>query len=110
MGFKENFRAELTYSGILIKEIAATTGISYRTLNNYLSKKGQLPSIETGVKIARALGVSVEYLVSGEHPDENRRDKAELRAIGRLAKTLTFGKRKFLLDMLRLLANNTYIE
>jgi len=103
MGFKENFKAELSYSGMLIKEISAITGIKYRTINNYLSKRGQSPSIETGVKIAKALGVTAEYLVSGNQENETLQSDGELRAISRLAKELSISNRKFALEMLKLL-------
>jgi transcriptional regulator with XRE-family HTH domain len=65
MGFKENLKAELAYKDILVKELAASAGISQHTLNNYLSTRGQIPSADVAVKIARVLGVSVEYLITG---------------------------------------------
>ena len=101
MGFKENFKAELSYSGMLVKEISALAGVNYRSLNNYLSKRGQIPSVETGVKIARALGVSAEFLVFGE--DVAERAGGEVRAITGIARGLSENKRKFALDFLRLL-------
>jgi lambda repressor-like predicted transcriptional regulator len=36
MGFRENLKAELTYSGILVKELAAEAGIKKHTIDNYL--------------------------------------------------------------------------
>ena len=36
------------------------------TFLSYIDSRGYLPNVETAVKIARALGVSVEYLVTGE--------------------------------------------
>jgi transcriptional regulator with XRE-family HTH domain len=66
MGFKENLKSELAYQDMLVKELAALTGISRHTLDNYLNIRGHIPSADIAVKIARALGVSVEYLVSGE--------------------------------------------
>lgn len=72
MGFKENLKSELIYSGILVKELSIKTGIKKHTLDNYLNTHNALPNTETAVKIARALGVSVEYLVTGE---EKRREK-----------------------------------
>ena len=33
---------------------------------SYIDARGVLPNVETGVKIAKVLGVSVEYLVTGE--------------------------------------------
>jgi transcriptional regulator with XRE-family HTH domain len=65
MGFKENLKSELIYSDILVKELSAKTGISKHTLDNYLNTHNALPNAEAAVKIARTLGVSVEYLVTG---------------------------------------------
>ncbi|MCL2441300.1 MAG: helix-turn-helix domain-containing protein [Treponema sp.] len=105
MGFKENLRAELAYSGIFVKELSNLSGVNLHTLNNYLSKKGQLPSVEAGVKIARALGVTAEYLVFGEEDErEEVRANGEIRSIIKIAKKLNDGKRKFALEMMKLLA------
>lgn len=65
MGFKENLKDELTYRDIQTKELAARTGISLHTLNHYLVQNGTLPSAENAMKIAAALEVSVEYLMTG---------------------------------------------
>ena len=65
MGFKENLKSELIYSGILVKELSAKTGINKHTLDNYLNTHNSLPNAEAAVKIAKVLGVSVEYLVTG---------------------------------------------
>jgi transcriptional regulator with XRE-family HTH domain len=66
MSFKENLRSELSYKNMLVKELAALTGISKNTLDNYLNVRGYMPSADIAVKIAHALGVTVEYLVTGE--------------------------------------------
>lgn len=66
MRFRENLKAELTYQGILVKELSAKTGISKRTLDNYLREKGSMPPADYAVLIAKALNTSVEYLVTGE--------------------------------------------
>ena len=65
MGFKENLKSELIYSGILVKELSAKTGIKKHTLDNYLNTHNSVPNAVSAVKIARALGVSVEYLITG---------------------------------------------
>jgi transcriptional regulator with XRE-family HTH domain len=65
MGFKENLKSELIYSGIMVKELCAKTGIKRHTIDNYLNTHNSLPNAETAVKIAHALDVSVEYLVTG---------------------------------------------
>ena len=66
MGFRENLKDELIYKGIQTKELAALTGISLNTLNHYLVQNATSPSVENAVKIAKALNVTVEYLVTGK--------------------------------------------
>ena len=72
MGFRENLKDELTYKDMQTKELASLTGISLNTLNHYLVQNATSPSVENAVKIAKALNVSVEYLVTGtmENPVE----------------------------------------
>jgi transcriptional regulator with XRE-family HTH domain len=65
MGFRENLKSELAYQDMLVKELAAVTGISRHTIDNYLNVRARIPTANVAVKIARALGVSVEYLVTG---------------------------------------------
>jgi transcriptional regulator with XRE-family HTH domain len=66
MRFRENLKEELAFSGMLVKELAAKTGLNKRTLDKYLRSNGSIPSAEAAVRIARVLGVSVEYLVTGQ--------------------------------------------
>ena len=66
MGFRENLKSELVYQDIRIKELASKSGINPRTIEQYLSSAAKMPSAENAVKIANALGVSVEYLVTGK--------------------------------------------
>ena len=71
MAFKDRLREEIEYQGLLVKEISAKTGISNSTFLSYIDARSVLPNVETGVKIAKALGVSVEYLVNGERPPQD---------------------------------------
>jgi transcriptional regulator with XRE-family HTH domain len=73
MGFRENLRAELNYADMCVKELAARTGIKKGTIDGYLREKGYTPSVDIALRIARALGVTVEYLVTG---NENPKGKA----------------------------------
>ena len=73
MGFKENLKSELVYTGMLVKELSAKTGIKKHTLDNYLNTHNSIPNAESAVKIARALGVSVEYLVTGTEKKPEKR-------------------------------------
>jgi transcriptional regulator with XRE-family HTH domain len=65
MGFRENLKEALSYSGMMVKELAATAGVKKRSIDKYLTENGSIPSAEAAVKIAQTLGVSVEYLVTG---------------------------------------------
>jgi transcriptional regulator with XRE-family HTH domain len=72
MGFRENLKSELTYSGLLVKELAAQAGIKKHTIDNYLCVRGRMPAADVAVRIARVLGVSTEYLVTGQTADNKR--------------------------------------
>jgi transcriptional regulator with XRE-family HTH domain len=66
MGFGENLKQELAYSGLIKKELAAKSGVHKRAIDTYVRTKSSMPPADTAVKIAQALGVTVEYLVTGE--------------------------------------------
>ncbi|GHV88286.1 transcriptional regulator [Spirochaetia bacterium] len=66
--FRKNLRDELDYQDLTIKELAAKTGIAKGALDCYMGKQASIPPATTAVKIAEALGVSVEYLVTGQNP------------------------------------------
>lgn len=66
MGFIENFRNELDYQNIPLKEFSAISGISLNTLNKYQPGASLVPNIETAQKIAAALNVSLDYLATGK--------------------------------------------
>jgi transcriptional regulator with XRE-family HTH domain len=105
MGFKENLKSELAYSGILVKQLAALSGVKKYSIDNYLNKRGQMPSAEAAVKIARVLGVSVEYLITGTEQDNNVHLSSESLAIARLAEQLDRKDRQFVLDFIRWIKN-----
>ena len=65
MSFKDRLREEIEYKGLMVKEIASQVGIRNSTFLSYIDARAVLPNVETAVKIAQALGVSVEYLVTG---------------------------------------------
>ncbi len=70
--FKENLRDELNFQGMTVKELAAKTGLVKGSLDNYLGVRASIPPADVAVKIAKALNVSVEYLVTGEGIEENQ--------------------------------------
>ena len=64
--FKDNLRDELNYQDITVKELSLKTGIPKPTLSCYLSSRNTMPPVDIAYKIAQALNVSMEYLVTGE--------------------------------------------
>jgi transcriptional regulator with XRE-family HTH domain len=106
MGFKENLKSELAYQDMLVKELSTLSGISRHTLDNYLNVRGHIPTAENAVKIARALGVSVEHLVIGE---ENSIKKSpldpEIQALIQNIKLLDNDDRKMVYAIVQLFRN-----
>jgi transcriptional regulator with XRE-family HTH domain len=106
MGFKENLKSELAYQDMMVKELSSLTGISKHTLDNYLNVRGYMPSADVAVRIAHALGVTVEYLVTG---DENLQDKSSnkpvIRSLIQNFKLLNEDDQKMIIGIMQLYRN-----
>lgn len=63
--FKENLKELLDYEDMTVKELAFKTGISKRSIENYLSARASMPPADYACKIAYALNTSVEAMVYG---------------------------------------------
>jgi len=63
--FAYRLRSEIEYIGLTQKEFAAKAGIKKRALDAYLGAQQSMPPADIAVKIASALGLSVEYLITG---------------------------------------------
>jgi transcriptional regulator with XRE-family HTH domain len=87
----------------MVKELSAQTGIPVATLDCYLKTKSTEPSAKNAVKIARALAVSVEYLVTGKTPEFEKSSAAlsrDGRIILRRLKELSPGQCKAVLALI----------
>ena len=73
MSFKENLRDELLYQDIKIKELSDKIGIPYSTILSYVCSKSSLPKVDVAYKIAEALGVTVEFLMTGKQSDNYKK-------------------------------------
>jgi transcriptional regulator with XRE-family HTH domain len=51
---------------MLVKELAHKTGIPKKTIDKYMLTNGTMPPADKAVKIAQALGVTTEYLITGK--------------------------------------------
>ena len=106
MGFKENLKSELAYQDMLVKELATKTGISRHTLDNYLNVREHMPTADAAVKIARVLGVSVEYLVTGEEISSDRFSLGpEIQSLVQDFKLLNENDRKMVFSIIQLFKN-----
>ena len=76
MGFKENLKIEMSYQDIRTKELGYKAGINPRTIEQYLSSAAKMPSAENAVKIAMALGVTVEYLITGNKDSLSQKNES----------------------------------
>jgi len=103
MGFKENLKAELAYKDILVKELAALSGVNRRTIDNYLREDGSIPSADAAVRIAEALGVTVEYLVAGrgEKKPNNPSLSPDPRVVLKSLESLGRRDRKIVLNLIK---------
>lgn len=106
MGFKENLKSELQYKGMTVRELAEKSGVNKQTIDNYLSTHSSMPSAESAVRIAQALGVSVEYLVTGKDADSDSvtRYAPEVRKIADSAQKMTPYERHVVLGLIRAMA------
>ncbi|MCL2193933.1 MAG: helix-turn-helix domain-containing protein [Treponema sp.] len=64
--FSQRLRYEMEYIGLTRKEFAAKAGIQKRALDAYLEAQQSMPPADKAVQMAAALGLSVEYLVTGK--------------------------------------------
>ena len=101
MDFRKNLKSELEYSGMLVKELAEKSGVKKNTIDQYLSARSQSPSVEAGVKIAKVLGVSVEYLVTGK---DDHGLSSSSRHIAQLSEQLDEKNKAFVLDFIKWLS------
>jgi len=71
--FRKTLRDELDYQGLTVKELSVKSAVAKGALDGYLGKQASMPPADTAVRIAVALGVTVEYLIRGE---DSSREKA----------------------------------
>ena len=106
MGFKENLKDELFYKGMSSKELSLLTGISQGSISNYLKENSSIPSADIAVKIANALNVSVEYLVSGKNTKVHIKEyTAEIKAISDKIEKLSTHDRIIISSLVDILLN-----
>jgi len=108
--FRQILRNELDYQGLTVKELAQKSMVPKGAIDSYLGKQASMPPADTAVRIAAALGVTVEYLVSGE--DNSRESNApffsnpQKRSLLRIFDKLLPMDQKLTLNFVKLLQDN----
>ena len=92
----------MEFKDIKLKELSIKTGVSARTLEGYLGNRASIPPADVAVKIAKALDVSVEYLVTGENENEYLR---ELIIFQKSMKNLSPSKKLMIKEFIELMKN-----
>ena len=64
MGFWENVDAEREYKNLSRKELAYRADFSLTSLSTGI-KRNSIPAADVALRIAKVLGVSIEYLLTG---------------------------------------------
>jgi len=92
---------------MLVKELAARSGVKKKTIDSYLGAHGYIPSAETAVSLAKTLGVTVEYLVTGtDNPTKDRfasSAHSDVQKLMLIAERLSNRDRHILLSLAQLL-------
>jgi transcriptional regulator with XRE-family HTH domain len=104
--FKVNLRAELDYLDWTVKELSAKTGIPKGTLDCYLGVRTSMPPADIAVKIAQAMDVTVEYLVTGQKiKNQDKLFDHNIRSIIQILVELGEKDIKTILELARILKN-----
>jgi hypothetical protein len=106
MGFRENLKQEMAYFDMPVKQLAMLSGVKPQTIASYLGARAKIPSANAAVQIAQALGVSVEYLVTGKEPAAKHRPppySPDMRNILKIMANLDAADRKIVVQVATLL-------
>ncbi|GHT66970.1 transcriptional regulator [Spirochaetia bacterium] len=108
MDFRQNLRSELDYHDLTVKELSAKTGIAQGTIGCYLGARASMPPADIAVKIAEALGVSVEYLVTGKYDKSIPSYQPTIRSVIQIILELNEKDNETILGLAKLLKNQAH--
>ncbi len=104
--FKENLKELLEYKDITLKELSYRTGISKRSIENYLNARASMPPADYACKIATALDTTVEFLVYGKKAQIP--SKEEIKILELLRKVSVADKSAFLQLMMSITNSDSH--
>ncbi len=71
MSFNENLKEAMFCKNLTTMQLAVITDINAGTISNYLKTKGSMPPADKALKLAKALDVSVDFLINGFNSKSN---------------------------------------
>lgn len=80
MDFYENVKQLVKTNNLTLRSFIESLGINYDSYNS-CKKYNNLPRADEAVKIAQALGTTVEYLVTGEESNKAQQELDKLKQI-----------------------------
>lgn len=98
MSFWENVDAELSYKGMNRKTLATEANFDLSNIGKGI-KLGSCPSADTALRIAKTLGVSVEYLVAGTDSSVPKSIKPEVLSLLTTVNHLSDSDFKFIKEL-----------
>ncbi|GHU59649.1 hypothetical protein FACS189444_5320 [Spirochaetia bacterium] len=107
MSLRQKLREELDFQDLTVKELSAKAKVAKGALEMYLGVRESMPPADVAVRIAKALGVTVEYLVNGAESSPDKASLAlnsSLRQLGQSLEKLSEGDRKVVYETARHLA------
>ncbi|MDR2702451.1 MAG: helix-turn-helix domain-containing protein [Spirochaetaceae bacterium] len=108
--FRKILREELDYQGLTVKELALKSSVAKGALDSYLGKQASMPPADVAVRIASALGVTVEYLVNGEESGSKKNavfiSDPKKRSVLRIFDELLPEYQQLTLDFVKMLKKN----
>ncbi|WP_461257890.1 helix-turn-helix domain-containing protein [Treponema sp. R80B11-R83G3] len=108
--FRKTLREELDYQGLTVKELALKSSVAKGALDSYLGKQASMPPADVAARIASALGVTVEYLVSGEDSGSKKNQvfisNPKKRSVLKIFDELPPEDQKLTLDFVKVLKKN----
>lgn len=72
--FAENLLNLMEQKNLKKSDLSRESGVSYTTLDSWLKREDSLPKIDVCYKVAKYLGVTMEYLITGESEETKALD------------------------------------
>jgi SOS-response transcriptional repressor LexA len=63
---RENLKTAISSSSLIVKEIAAKSGVNKRTIDKWVGSEATEPKVKDLYKVCQTLGITIEWAVAGE--------------------------------------------